>query len=327
MIVCARCQSATGHVERIALAQACLLPAQDGSLLWVDATAPTDEELARLAEAFQLHPLAIEDARKGRQRAKVDPYETHYFIVLKAFRFHAHNSHVDTEELDIFLGANYLITVHQRPLPELEETRRRWEAGKLHHPTAAFLFYLVADSVVDSLFPITDRIGEIVDELDEQLFALPVRGVLRNIFTLRRSLLEIRKALGPMRDVFNELIREDEDGALLPDPAQTRVYFNDVFDHILRITDFIDTYRDMLSSSLDAYQSAQANKLNENMQRLTVAATILATGTVITGFYGMNIKGLGVNNLDNPFGALLILVVLVVITVVEIWLFKRRGWL
>lgn len=130
-----------------------------------------------------------------------------------------------------------------------------------------------------------------------------------------------------MRDAFNELIREEEDGGIFGSGRQTRAYFMDVFDHILRITDFIDTYRDMLSGSLDAFQSSLANRLNENMQRLTVVTTVLATATVITGFYGMNVRGLGVNNLDYPYSGFILLIVLVVVTLIELWIFRRKGWL
>lgn len=325
MITCEQYTPATGTVERFTFDGACPLPTEN-RLLWIDAQAPTEDELAALAKSFQFHPLAMEDVRNGRQRAKVDRYPNADFIVLKSIQFFRHDLSVEVDELDIFLGANYLVTIHRTPLPVLTQTRSRWEEGKLHQPTAAFLFYLLSDAVVDSYFPIVDRIGEIIDDLDQQLFAGGEANPLRQIFALRRSLLEIRKTISPMRDAFNELMRDEDEGVMIAS-SQTRAYFTDVFDHILRLTDFVDTYRDMLSASLDAYQSAQANRLNTNMQRLTVAATILATATVITGFYGMNVAGLGINSLDNPHGALIILIVLVVVTLIEIWLFKKRGWL
>jgi magnesium transporter len=134
----------------------------------------------------------------------------------------------------------------------------------------------------------------------------------------------MRKLLGPLRDALNELLATENDSTL--GLEHTRAYFSDVFDHVLRLTDFVDTYRDMLSGSLEAYQSSLANRLNENMQRLTVAATVLATATVITGFFGMNLRGLLINS-PWAYGGHLVVGGLVVITLVEIWLFHRKRWI
>jgi len=280
---------ATGTVEQISFEQVGPLLSRDDVLLWIDISAPEEEELAALASTFQFHPLAMEDVNNQRQRAKVDRYDDFYFIVLPVIDFCAKTYEVSEGEIDIFIGERYLVTIHRNHAPIMEQVWRRCLAGKLTRPTPVFLFYLVSDAVVDSYFPITDQVGEIIDEIDEQIFAEPTNSILRPIFQLRHGMLQIRKALGPMRDAFNELLREEEDGSILHGTRHTRAYLTDVFDHILRIIDVIDTYRDMLSGSLDAFQSSLSNRLNENMQRLTVAATILATATVVTGFYGMNV--------------------------------------
>ena len=301
-----------------------ILQDADG-LLWVDIESPTPADIAWLADIFLLHPLVQEDMQNQRQRCKLDPYDDYYFFVLRAIDYSADNHDISSQQLSIVLGSRFLITVHQDAITAMQVIHKRWQQTRVAIRTTSYLFYLVSDIVVDSYFPIVDQIGERIDDLDERIMQTPSQQVLREVFGLRRALLEIRKILGPMRDAYNELIREEENTPIvLVEP--TRVYLNDVYDHVLRMTDFVDTYRDMLSGTLDAYQSSQSNQLNANMQRLTVAATVLATATLITGFYGMNLRGLMINS-PWRYGGLSVLLVLLVITLLEIWLFRRIKWL
>lgn len=294
-------------------------------MLWVDLQKPDEEELSWLCNAFQFHPLAMEDVRKQRQRSKVDWYDRYYFFVLHTINYHKRAGTVDSDEIDIFLGKNFLVTVHRDANHVIEQVRQRWEKASFPNEATPFLFYLVVDAIVDSYFPVLDTIGDSIDEIDAKVFTKPEQSVLKRIFTLRHTLLNIRKIIAPLRDSFNELIRSEETSQLF-NIEQTTAYLNDVFDHVLRLTDFVDTYRDMLSGSLDAYQSSLANVLNENMQRLTVAATVLATNAVITGFFGMNLQGMGINS-SWPYGGYVLVAFIVVITLFEIWLFRRKGWL
>jgi magnesium transporter len=323
MLQCERYYPATGAIEAVEPAQLPALLAQPDVVLWIDLTRPDEEQLHWLAETFHLHPLAVEDLHNQRQRPKVDRYDDYLFVSLRVAHYHKRSHRFDTHELDMILGTNYLVTVHQNALPGLEHVRHRWEQTHPAGVAAPFLFYLVLDSVVDGYFPIVDAIGDRIDTLDVEIFANATQASLQSIFTLRRSLLSIRKVLGPTRDMLNELLRLVEES---PGQAALRAYYIDVFDHVLRLTDFIDTYRDMLSGSLEAYQSTLANQLNTNMQRLTVGATVLATATVITGFYGMNLRGLLINSAW-PYGGHALLITLVVVTIIELWLFRRKGWI
>ncbi|HEY3376063.1 MAG TPA: magnesium/cobalt transporter CorA [Armatimonadota bacterium] len=325
MLRCERYHLDSGRIDVLTPEQVpeCLLHPE--TVLWVDIEAPTEDELHWVAETFAFHPLAMEDVRNQQQRAKLDPYDGYNFFVMRTLHYHPRSHRLDSEQLDIFLGASYLVTIHRSPLPAIAQARHRWEQSHLPHEAAFYLFYVVADVVVDSFFPIIDEMGDLIDDLDAQIFAQPKRELLQTLFALRRSLLTVRKNLTPLRDALNELIRSAEGGTIIP-MEHTRAYINDVYDHILRQTDFVDTYRDMLSGSLDAYQSSLSNKLNENMQRLTVAATILATGTVVTGFYGMNLRGIGINS-EWLFGGHLVLAILLVVTLIELWLFRRKGWI
>lgn len=325
MIICERYHPATGSVERIS-PEEIRKPWEQGDVVyWIDLQHPTDGDYEWLANTFQFHPLAIEDVRNHRQRPKVDDYDDYLYVVLRTVQYHAHTHAITSQQLSIFVSKNYLVTIHANGEKAIQAVRERWERTPCPGETVPFLFYLIADTVVDSYFPIIDRIGEVIDGLDEAILHNPNPEMLHTIFTLRKSLLNIRKVLGSMRDVFNEILRLGELGDRFT-LAQTRAYFMDVYDHVLRLTDFTDTYRDMLSGSLEAYQSSLSNQLNRNMQRLTVVTTILATATVITGFYGMNLRGLYINS-TAPYAGHIVLGSLLLVMLFELWLFWRKGWL
>ncbi|MEI7834126.1 MAG: magnesium/cobalt transporter CorA [bacterium] len=300
--------------------------ADQDALLWVELSAPEESELTWLAETFCFHQLAMEDVRNEAQRPKLDSYGSYNFFVLRRI-VHLPKSHsIQSEQVDCFIGSNYLVVVHRAECPELEGVRTRWEQLPTHRRmNPSFLFYLVADAIVDAFFPIIDNIGDIIDEQDQLIFKNPDRRAFASIFRLRRGLLNIRRVLGPMRDAFNEYLRIDESEG--PEPGEgVRMYLSDVYDHVLRLSDFVDTYRDMLSGSMEAYQSSISNKLNENMQHLTIGATVLTTTIAITGFYGMNLRGLGIAS-PLEYGSDIVVLVIILITLIELWLFKRAGWL
>jgi magnesium transporter len=231
---------------------------------------------------------------------------------------------VHNYEVDAFIGRGYLVTVHANGAQAIDTAHSRWQRTPLPHVSAAMLFYLVLDSIIDGYFPVLDALGEQIDALDQQVFTRVDRAVLRQIFALRRSLLFIRKQLGPIRDALNELLRVEAEPIFTL--ARAREYFTDVYDHVLRLTDFVDTYRDMVGSSMEAYQSSLSNQLNTNMQRLTVIATVLATWSVVTSFYGMNLFGLGINS-TSPYAVPLVFGGLVIVSIIELIIFARKGWL
>lgn len=325
MIIVERYETNTGKAMRILPEQVGEHLHQEGVLLWVDLQQPDAAELAWLRDTFHFHPLALDDVQKHRQRAKIDRYGGYYFFVAHSIIYDAEALEVAANEIDLFIGRDYLVSIQEAPFVSIGEVHRRLEEAHLAVESTPFLAYLILDAVVDQYFPIIDDIGDLIDELDTVIIEQPNREALQKIFRLRRSLLLIRKQIGPLRDALNELIREEESEQLIP-RGKARVYFTDVFDHVLRLTDFVDTYRDMLASSIDAYQSSLSNVLNINIQRLTVAATVLATATLITGFFGMNVRGAFIN-IPWPYTGWLILAALIVLTVVEIWYFRRKGWL
>jgi len=324
MILVQRYTPSTGKIEQIDPEHVGPLLPQEDLVLWVDLQHPTDDELHWLSDTFHFHPLAMEDVRKQRQRSKLEWYEGYYFIVLHAIKFHKRSGRLDSDEIDTFLGKNYLVTVHRNSAPIIAQVRQRWNESACPREETSFLFYLLLDAVVDDYFPALDDIGDIIDTIDTTISTKPDPAMLNRIFSLRHTLLSIRKIVTPLRDALNELIRSEESGHLFP-LTKTTAYFNDVFDHALRVIDFVDTYRDMLSSSVEAYQSSLSNRLNENMQRLTVVATILATNAAITGFFGVNLRGMGVGS-EWPYGAQILFLTIIVVTLFELWIFRRKGW-
>jgi magnesium transporter len=324
MIHCSRYDPATGSFEPVAGEEAPDCLAHLDQVLWVDVEHAVEDDYTWLSQTFSLHPLALEDLRNQRQRPKVDEYDGYLFVTLRALERRRGNHRLESHEVDVILGAHFLITFHQAAIHAVTRLQQHLEQAKLPGQSAAFLFYRVLDAVVDGYFPIVDKIGDAIDDIDGEIFRHADAAQLQTIFSLRRNLLTIRRLLAPLRDALNELIRLDDE-QYFHNP-HFRAYLLDVFDHVLRLTDFVDTFRDMLSGSLEAYQSSLSNRLNANMQRLTVVTTVLATATVITGFYGMNLFGLGINSHWGYSGHVLLLV-LVVVTAVELWLFHRYKWI
>ena len=255
------------------------------NVIWADVSDPTSLDFQELAEEFGFHHLSIEDCRNAHQRPKVEEYSGYYFIVLYEASLVGPNDVLELRELNIFLGENYLVTVHSRPIRAIQTARRLWPEW-MHRAErgAGLIAYLLIDAIVDDYLPLLDLMSEQMDDLEDAIFGEWRAQVIEDIFTVKKKLLYLRRAVTPLRDVFNTLLRREQ-------PLFTReayVYFQDVFDHLIRVADTIDTLRDMLSSTMDAYLSVSGNRMNRIMKRLTSISTILMSVTLIAGIYGMN---------------------------------------
>ena len=256
---------------------------QPDLVLWVDVSGPSDADFQRLRAEFGFHPLAIEDCRNRHQRPKVDEYAGYYFIVL--YECAMRESHVELLELDIFLGKNYLVTVHDGPIEAFATAERLWQASTdLAERGSGLLAYLLIDTIVDAYFPILDDLSEGMNEIEERIFEGSDTGAVQEIFRMKKDLLLLRRVVAPLRDVFNTLLRREQPVY----SRETTVYFQDVYDHLIRIADSIDNQRDMLSSAMDAYLSVSNQRTNLVMKRLTATATILMSVTLIASVFGMN---------------------------------------
>ena len=253
-------------------------------LLWVDVVAPTADELRLIGEEFAFHPLALEDAARPHQRPKLDPYDGFFFLVFYALC--TKDGRPRPSEINLFVGKSYLVTVHHDAIPELEETARRWRqnVAQVGDRGVGLLVYSLLDAVVDGYFPVVDDLSDRIDDLESAIFDHSDPNAQETIFALKKDLLAVRRVLAPERDVMNLLVRRES--PIFGEP--NLVYFQDVYDHILRVTDAVDTYRDLLSSALDASLSITSNRLNRNMKTLTASSIILMSMTLIAGIYGMN---------------------------------------
>jgi magnesium transporter len=255
------------------------------NIVWADVNDPTSSDFEELAEEFGFHPLSIEDCRSEHQRPKVEEYPGYYFIVLYEAELVGPTDALELRELNIFLGKNYLVTVHSRPIRAIETGNRLWhEWLDRSEQGSGLLAYLLIDAIVDDYLPLLDVISERMDDLEDSIFAEFNASAIEEIFTIKKKLLYLRRAITPLRDVFNTLLRREQ-------PLFAReihFYFQDVFDHLIRVADTIDTLRDMLSSTMDAYLSVSGNRMNQIMKRLTSISTILMSVTLIAGIYGMN---------------------------------------
>ncbi|HEY0385814.1 MAG TPA: magnesium/cobalt transporter CorA, partial [Pyrinomonadaceae bacterium] len=229
---------------------------------------------------------------------------------------------LELRELNIFLGANYLVTVHSRPIRALETAARLWPEWKdrAEHGSG-LLAYLLMDAIVDDYLPLLDTMSERMDELEDLIFGEFDPQSIEEIFRIKKQLLYLRRSITPLRDVFNTLLRREQ-----PIFArETHVYFQDVFDHIIRVADTIDTLRDMLGSTMDAYLSIQGNRMNMVMKRLTSIATILMSVTLVAGIYGMNFDMMP--ELHTRYGYVLALLFMWMLGLVLYLYFRKIKWL
>lgn len=259
----------------------CKIPA---NIIWVDVADPTSEDFVELAKEFGFHPLSIEDCRNEHQRPKVEEFQGYYFIVLYEAEL-ALGRHLELRELNIFLGKNYLVTVHSQLIRTIETAERLWrEWTDLAERGTGLLAYLLIDAIVDDYMPLLDTLSDRMDELEDKIFVDFQAEALEEIFRIKKDLLFLRRSVTPLRDVFNTLLRREQQIF----SRETHVYFQDVFDHLIRVADTIDTLRDLLGATMDAYLSVAGNRMNMVMKRLTSISAILMSVTLIAGIYGMN---------------------------------------
>jgi len=287
---------------------------------WLDLESPPEEEILWLGHAFDFHPLTLEDCLHRNQRPKLEDYEGYLFAVLHGLRREGVLRLV-TDEVHIFLSHRYLVSIHASPLEPLNRIFER--SGKepellAHGPS--FLLHLLSDALVDAYFPILDALGEEIDRLEDAVIRHPKRSRLNRLFTLKRELVLLRRIINPQREVYNALSRRDYPFI----DQRTALYFRDVHDHLLRASDTLDSYRDLLGSILEAYLTAASNRLNEVMKRLTIIATVFMPLSFITGFFGMNFELIPWKS--RPLFILALLAVLLLPIGMILW-FLRSGWL
>ena len=254
---------------------------------WPDLTAPSPGELDRLGKLFRFHPLALEDSKEFGQRPKLDNYGDHVLLVFYGALPDRRPDAELLQEVHLFISGDYVVTIHREPLPSLDEQRERLDGRTLH--SEQFLIYRVLDVLTDSFFPVLSDMDDQIDDLEAAVLQDPSDAELERLFSLKRELIAMRKVVTPQRDLFARSI--DQIAELPGLQLDERDYFRDIYDHLIRISDLIDSYRDLLSGATDLYLSTVSNRQNDVMKQLTVIATILLPLSFITGFFGQRVGG------------------------------------
>ncbi|MEI7644971.1 MAG: magnesium/cobalt transporter CorA [Chloroflexales bacterium] len=290
------------------------------ALVWLDLESPDEAEVGLLRDEFGFHPLAIEDAVRDHERPKVDAYDGYYLLIFYAARYDERDQIV-LQSVNLFVGNNYLVSIRRGPIIEVDQTMARW-----HAPNAPIgrnttrLLHALLDTIVDNYFTLMDRVVDRVEELEDTIFSRFREDSIRDIFRLKKDLLLLRRAVAPERDVLNVLLRQEMATFQGPEIA----YIQDVYDHLVRVTDSIDTYRDLLSSALDSYLSLQSNQLNQLVKALTLASIILMSCALVSGIYGMNFVHMP--ELAWPLGYPFALGIMLSIGIGLSLFFKSRKW-
>lgn len=299
--------------------------AEKQGCLWVNIDTTSRQQFALMEKVFGFHPLAIEDTLNPSTRPKVEQYDGYLFVTLRVVRLVDETTDpydLDTRNIYLFLGNNYLVTVHSEPSPDLE----RMVEQALRNPDllsrgAAWLAHYVMDNAIDAYFPILDRVDDFLDGLEERVFQSFDEAALRDIFAVKRLLLSLRRYLMPQREVFNTLSNRPSP-LLSPD---LQLYFRDVYDHMLRINESLDNYRDLLSSTMESYLSQVSNRLNLVTKGLTVVATLSVPFVVVSGMWGMNFSRIPLAS--NPLGFEIMLVAQLALGALLIAVLRWRKWL
>jgi magnesium transporter len=294
--------------------------ARSDGRLWVDVEDASADVLKSLAHCLGLHPLVIEDIVERNQRAKLEYTGGHLHLVMFALEYREELAAV---EIDIVLGTRFLLTSHPASWQPLQVTNvARHGAGHFLAKGPDFALYAVVDALVDGYFPVVDRLADEIDDLEDQILAAQTRTPLERMFRIRRALIDVRRAVSPEREIFNQLTNR-ENAAIAP---EHEIYFRDVYDHLIRITDELDTHRELLSGALDAYLSTVNNTLSDVMKRLTAVTAILAGIGAVAGIFGMS-EAAAALDLREGLGFWLITAFVLLIGALVFAFFRRIGWI
>jgi magnesium transporter len=291
-----------------------------GEFFWIDLQQPQPDDFTILRDVFKFHPLAVEDSENFSQRAKIEDYDDFVFIVV----YGAAPDEDRLVEVHGFYSEKYLVTVHRDDCPAFEDVRERYAKRQAPIERPALLLYRIIDALVDSFFPILADFDDRIDDLENAIFTRADEGQLQEIFQMKRLLVGMRKAITPQRDAFTRVL-----GGVAELPGLTEEdepYFRDVYDHLIRISDLIDSYRDLLTGAMDVYLSTVSNRLNTVMKQLAIVGTIFLPLSWLTGFFGQNF-GWEVRHITGAGAFLLFGIAIEVAAALGLLvMFKKRGW-
>lgn len=292
------------------------------SMLWVDVYNWEENEIKAIAEVFGFHPLAVEDCVHESPRTKVDKYEGYDFFELHSLKYNEDSDvEIAVEELNVFLGPNYIVTVHKHAIPSVGRIAARSLHDSFNMDKGPdYLLYSIVDGITDTYFPIIDRISTRIDDLEDEMYEDPALAISEEFLSLKRTIVMIRRAVDPQRRIFAN-VNSTYTFTVRP---ENRPYFMDLSDHLERITDSLEVFRDLVQGALDTYSSLGTAKTNETMRVLTIITTLTATMTLITGVFGMNVP----LPWQHTWAATTVIVAgMVLISVIMLVIFRKRKWI
>jgi magnesium transporter len=295
-----------------------------GRTIWVDVLNPSEDDLDFLHNTLLLHELALEDCRVLTHRPKAELYPKHLFVVVNDIAYS--KEHVVFNKLGLFLGQSFLVTVHRHPIGAIGVLQKKLGGdAKFFRRGPDFLLFQLLSLIVEGYFPVFDDMDNTIDAVEGRVFTNPTASTLNKTLKLKRAVLELRKTIAPQREIVNSIIM----GEFPYVRKENILYYRGVYDHLIRMHDLIDTYRDLLTGILDAYLSVVSNRMNEIMKVLTIIATIMMPLTVITGIYGMNFRFIPEihSAWGQAYGYFFALGAMLAVGLIMVFFFKRRKWL
>ena len=316
--------------KQVATIEECLKFKDTPTATWINIDGLHNVEIIeKLGRRFELHPLVLEDILHTGQRPKLEDFEKYIFIVLIMLSYNGDNQTIETEQVSIVLGSNFVISFQERIGDVFEQIRDRIRnaKGRIRKMGPDYLAYALLDAIVDSYFSILEKMGEKIETLEEELVAEATEKTLQEIHRLKRELIILRRSVWPLREVISGLQRTES--ALIKE--STSLYLRDIYDHTIQIIDTIESFRDMVSGMVDLYLSSISNKMNSVMKVLTIIATIFIPLTFIAGIYGMNFNAekspFNMPELDWYWGYPVALLAMVVVAVIMLIFFRKKKWL
>jgi magnesium transporter len=288
----------------------------DVSWYWVDFQEPTEDEAKLLADFFHFHPLAIEDCLEYVQRPKLDFYDRYLFIVLHAIE----GNTLEAEEVDLFVGQNFIVSFHKQSIHAVNEVWTRIQHEEDFQQGPFHVMYRIIDKLVDDYFPLIYHIEDVLNELEENTNDETIQEIIEKVFDIRGDLSKLRRTIVPMRDLLYRIIHSDR----LQRMKERQLYFHDIYDHLLKLSEMIETNREITSDIRDSYLSLNSNRMNNIMMALTAITTIFMPLTFIVGIYGMNFNYMP--ELRWKYGYFAVLGVMAIIALSMFFWFKRNGW-
>lgn len=296
----------------------------ESAVIWVDMERPTEADERVLLDVFHFHPLTVEDCRENRHYPKVEEFDGYLYFIVHGVTADTSPERFNTIELDGFLGHNYVITYHHEMFRSIDNVKQQLRTTPIACQRGpAFLLHQILDQVVDFYSPVLDDFDDRIDRLEDDIFTLrrPNNEILGEIMDLKRSVLRLRRISGKQMDILHRMSR----GEFSLVHEDMRPFYRDVYDHLVRVVDLAESYRDLISGSLEAYLSVVSNRLNEIMKVLTIFSVVMLPLTFIVGVYGMNFENMP--GLHSPYGYYATWLFMLIVALVMLFYFKRRGWI